>query len=130
MKTNWDLYLLLTTSNLNDTCDVQKESVPFAMKLCTHLTYDSEKLKRRSDRSCRDVGPVSALCQQGEPADQSLCAAAGDLYPPPTLTNLRAQGLLLHFHPPKFIHTSFVVNPNLILTQNHRGNEFWGTVLA
>lgn len=79
LRANWYLY-----SSLNVTCDVQKESAPFTMKLCTHLTYDSEKLKRRSDRSCWNVGPVSALCQQGEPADQSLHAgAAGALYPPP-----------------------------------------------
>ena len=44
-KANWNLYLSLTTSNLSDTAVVQKELVPFTMKLCTHLTYNSQRPK-------------------------------------------------------------------------------------
>lgn len=32
-KANWNLYLSLTTSNVSDTAAVQKELVPFTMKL-------------------------------------------------------------------------------------------------
>lgn len=89
LRKNWNLYLPLITFILNVTCDVQNELVPFTMKLCTHLTYDSRKLKSRSDRSCWNVGPVSALCQQGEPADQSPCAGAVEALCPPPISEYK-----------------------------------------
>ena len=38
-KTNWNMDLSLSNSNLCDIAVLKKELVPFTMKLCKHLTY-------------------------------------------------------------------------------------------
>lgn len=121
MKTNWNLYLFLTASNLSDAGGVQKELVTFTVKTCTYNNSKKQKVKiwqEAGERERRDC-PVSTRWACGS---ASTRRSSTYLVVP---TNLRACGLLLHFPFPNLMHISFVVNPNLTLTPNHRGSEFW-----